>query len=386
MAADSIVIGLDIQDDDVRSEVESIITSLPGIRLTTSEDRGYPDLILFELDDDHDKTFAQIHNVISTSPATEVFLTATRHDSDVLLQAIRAGVKEFIPQPIQEDELRQAFRRCKERNREQNTNGLDEGGKLINIIGGKGGVGTTTIAVNLASSLLDADREHSVVLVDLNPQFGDVALFLDLAPTHTFGDVTKNISRLDPTFLMSVLTKHNSGLYILPSANVIEEIGVLTAESAVKTLELLKSTFDYVVVDSGHSLDDITIATLNISSSVYVVTSLTLPILRNTKRFLDIFNDLGHQADEIKVIVNRYQAKNVDVSLKDLENVLKQKPHWMIPNDYFTALGAINKGEPISSVSKRSDIAKSFAELAETLQEKQEKENGKKSFLGKLFK
>lgn len=386
MALDSIVVGLDIQDDDVRSDIESIISSLQGVRLSTSEDRGYPDLIIFELDEDHDKTFAQIHNVISTSPATEVFLTATRHDSDILLQAIRAGVKEFIPQPIEEDELRQAFRRCKDRNRELNSNGSEEGGKLINIIGGKGGVGTTTIAVNLASSLLDSNREHSVVLVDLNPQFGDVALFLDLAPTHTFGDLTKNISRLDPTFLMSVLTKHRSGLYVLPSANVIEEIGVLTAESAVKTLDLLKSTFDYVVIDSGHSLDDITIATLNMSSSVFVVTSLTLPVLRNTKRFLDIFSDLGHESDEIKVIVNRYQAKNVDVTLKDLENVLKQKPHWMIPNDYFTALGAINKGEPISDTAKRSDIAKSFAKLAESLQGGQEKEDGKKSFLGKLFK
>lgn len=386
MALDSIVIGLDIQDDEIRGDIESIISSLQGIRLSTSEDRGYPDLIIFELDEDHDKTFAQINNVISTSPSTEVFLTATRHDSDILLQAIRVGVKEFIPQPIEEDELRQAFRRCKDRNREQKADGPEEGGKLINIIGGKGGVGTTTIAVNLASSLLESGREHSVVLVDLNPQFGDVALFLDLAPTHTFGDLTKNISRLDPTFLMSVLTKHSSGLHVLPSANVIEEIGVLTAESAVKTLELLRATFDYVVIDSGHSLDDITIATLNMSSSVFVVTSLTLPILRNTKRFLDIFGDLGHEANDIKVIVNRYQAKNVDVTLKDLENVLKQKPHWMIPNDYFTALGAINKGEPISSVSKRSDIAKSFAKLAETLQNPQDKEDGKKSFLGKLFK
>lgn len=386
MATDTIVVGLDIQDEEVRSEIEAVISSLTGIRLTTSEDHGYPDLIIVELDEDHDKTFAQIHNIISTSSATEVFLTATRHDSEVLLQAIRAGVKEFIPQPIKEDELRQAFRRCKDRNREQKHNGDDEGGKLINIIGGKGGVGTTTIAVNLASSLLDADREHSVVLVDLNPQFGDVALFLDLAPTHTFGDVTKNISRLDPTFLMSVLTQHNSGLYVLPSANVIEEVGTLNAESAVKTLDLLKSTFDYVVVDSGHSLDDITIATLNMSSSVFVVTSLTLPVLRNTKRFLDIFSDLGQQANIIKVIVNRYQAKNVDVTLKDLENVLKQKPHWMIPNDYFTALGAINKGEPISSTAKRSDIAKSFARLAEAFQDKQEKEDGKRSFLGKLFK
>jgi pilus assembly protein CpaE len=386
MATDNIVIGLNIHDDDVRGEIESIIASLPGIRLSTSEDRGYPDLIIFELDEDRDKTFAQIQAVLSTSPATEVFLTATRHDSDLLLQAIRTGVKEFIPQPIQEDELRQAFRRCKDRNREQKNTAAEEGGKLINIIGGKGGVGTTTIAVNLASSLVDASRDHSVVLVDLNPQFGDVGLFLDLTPTHTFGDVTKNISRLDPTFLMSVLTKHNSGLNVLPSANVIEEIGVLTAESAVKTLDLLKSTFDYVVVDSGHSLDDITIATLNMSSSVFIVTSLTLPILRNTKRFLDIFSDLGHDANEIKVVVNRYHAKNVDVSLKDLENVLKQKPHWMIPNDYFTSLSAINKGEPISSISKRSEIAKSFAKLAESLQDKPEEVSGKRSFLGKLFK
>jgi pilus assembly protein CpaE len=296
---------------------------------------------------------------------------------------LRTGVKEFIPQPIQWAELEEALLRFKERRREKKPASAKRG-KLITIIGSKGGVGTTTVAVNLAVSLCHANPDRSVALVDLNPQFGDAALFLDMEATHTMGDVAKNMTRLDETFLMSILSKHSSGLYLLPSANAVEEIGLLTPEAAEKTLELLQTMFDYVVIDSGDSLADTTLATLNISPTVFLVCTLTLPVLRNTKRLLNILSHLHYPTENISIIVNRYE-KHTEVSLGNLEEVLGRKASWMIPNDYFTTMNAINKGQPLSAISARADVTKNFSKLAQTFRsDKQEKH--KISLFSKLFR
>lgn len=362
MIKNRIVVGLDISNDDLRGEITTHIVSLSDLRLQTSEDTGYPDLLIMEIDDDHDKTFSRLQSMLSTAPATEVFLTAARTDSEVLLQAIRAGIKEFIRQPLQARELHQALMRFIERHQQRRDQQAVRG-KVLNVIGGKGGVGATTVAVNLAAGLLTVDKQLSVALVDLNAQFGDVSLFLDLAPLHTFGSVTKNIARLDATFLAKALTPHACGLYVLPSANDLEEMVALMPESVVKTLEMLADQFDYVVVDCGHLLDAITIAALQMASANFLITALTLPVLRSTRRFLDIVFDLGYDNNGIRIIANRGNAKKVSVTLGDLEKVLDREVYWSIPNDYLVSLHAINRGLPIPVLAKRAKIAKNFINL-----------------------
>jgi pilus assembly protein CpaE len=383
MTVEMISVGLDIKNEGLRGEFEEIIASQHGFRLTKPDPRRVADLLILGLDEDRGKTFAQIQAALAASPSTEIFLTSAQTDSEVLLEALRTGVKEFIPQPIQRAELEEALLRFKERRREKKPASAKRG-KLITIIGSKGGVGTTTVAVNLAVSLCHANPDRSVAVVDLNPQFGDAALFLDLEATHTMGDVAKNMTRLDETFLMSILSKHSSGLYLLPSANAVEEIGLLTPEAAEKTLELLQTMFDYVVIDSGDSLADTTLATLNISPTVFLVCTLTLPVLRNTKRLLNILSHLNYPTENISIIVNRYE-KHTEVSIKDMEEVLGRKASWIIPNDYFTTMNAINKGQPLSVISARADVTKNFLKLAQTLSSDTQEEH-KTSLFSRLFR
>jgi pilus assembly protein CpaE len=383
MAVDTISVGLDIKNEGLRGEFAEIIAAQHGFYLTQHDYHRAADLLILELNEDRGKTFSQVQAILGASPSTEIFLTSAYADSEVLLEVLRAGVKEFIPQPINRAELEEALLRFKERHREKKPAPVKRG-KLITIIGSKGGVGTTTIAVNLAVSLLQVNPDRSVVLVDLNPQFGDAALFLDMEPAHTMGDVAKNIGRLDETFLMSILSKHSSGLYLLPSANAVEEIGLLTPEAAEKTLELLQTMFDYVVIDSGESLAETTLATLNISPTIFLVCTLTLPVLRNTKRLLNILSHLHYPTDNISIIVNRYE-KHTEVSLKDMEEVLGRKAAWMIPNDYFTTMNAINKGQPLFAISGRADVTKNFLKLAQTLRTDEQQEH-KTSLFSRLFR
>jgi pilus assembly protein CpaE len=383
MAVDTISVGLDIKNEGLRGEFAEIIAAQHGFYLTQHDYHRAADLLILELNEDRGKTFSQVQAILGASPYTEIFLTSAYADSEVLLEVLRAGVKEFIPQPINRAELEEALLRFKERHREKKPAPVKRG-KLITIIGSKGGVGTTTIAVNLAVSLLQVNPDCSVVLVDLNPQFGDAALFLDMESSHTMGDVAKNIGRLDETFLMSILSKHSSGLYLLPSANAVEEIGLLTPEAAEKTLDLLQTMFDYVVIDSGESLADTTLATLNISPTIFLVCTLTLPVLRNTKRLLNILSHLHYPTDNISIIVNRYE-KHTEVSLKDMEEVLGRKAAWMIPNDYFTTMNAINKGQPLFTISGRADVTKNFLKLAQTLRTGEQEEH-KTSLFSRLFR
>jgi len=383
MPIDTISVGLDIKNEGLRSEFKEIFASQHEFFLTQHDPHRVADLLILDLGEDRGKTFAQIQAALTASPSTEIFLTSSQTDSEVLLEALRTGVKEFIPQPIQWAELEEALLRFKERRHEKKPASAKRG-KLITIIGSKGGVGTTTVAVNLAVSLCHANPDRSVALVDLNPQFGDAALFLDMEATHTMGDVAKNMTRLDETFLMSILSKHSSGLYLLPSANAVEEIGLLTPEAAEKTLELLQTMFDYVVIDSGESLAETTLATLNISPTIFLVCTLTLPVLRNTKRLLNILSHLHYPTENISIIVNRYE-KHTEVSLGNLEEVLGRKASWMIPNDYFTTMNAINKGQPLSAISARADVTKNFLKLAQTFRSDKQEEH-KISLFSKLFR
>ena len=143
MEIDTITVGLDIKNEGLRGEFEEIIASQHGFRLTKYDPHRVPELLISELDEDRGKTFSQVQAILGASPSTEIFLTSAYTDSEVLLEVLRAGVKEFIPQPINRAELEEALLRFKERHREKKPAPVKRG-KLLTLIGSKGGVGTTT--------------------------------------------------------------------------------------------------------------------------------------------------------------------------------------------------------------------------------------------------
>ncbi len=320
------------------------------------------DLLLTDLKLPKADGFQVLAHLQRVSPSSSAIVMTGYGSIESAVEAMRRGAFDYITKPLALEQLRLVIKRFKEQHEAERSAQVARG-QIITVFGSKGGVGTTTIALNLAVSLLEANAQRSVVLVDLNPQFGDVALFLDMEPAHTLGDIAKNISRLDETFLMSILSKHASGLSLLPSPHILEEIGAVTPAGASRTLELLQPLFDYIIVDSGHLIDDIAVATMKMSSSILLVSALTLHILRSTRRVLDLFSSVGLGDDQIKIILNKY-ASNTEVSLKDSESILGQKIFKIIPHDYATTVSAINTGKPLSMTAPRADITKSLKQLA----------------------
>jgi pilus assembly protein CpaE len=362
MKEESIAVGLQVENEALRLELVAFFGTQAGYRFQRLEDTELPRLMIIDMASDRHKTFSRIQAIRSASPTTEIFVTAVDTDADVLLNVLRAGVQEFLPQPLRKEELCRALERFEARckaNRPLPT----KSGKLINVLGSKGGIGTTTIAINLAVSLQEVNPHSSVVMVDLNLQCGDAALFLDIEPLYTLSDITSDPSRLDMTFLTSILSRHASGLYLLPAAERVEEVSEWTSECVERSLELLQSQFDYVILDSGHLFDDITVTTLNRPSTLLLVSTLSLPVVRHTKRPVTLLSRFNYPIEDIKIIINRYKSKH-EISLQDFEDSVQQKPFGIIPNDYITAASSMNKGRTLADIRKRASITRSIKKLA----------------------
>lgn len=362
---DATLVELAVTTVEARKILEDTIRADSSLALKQPNDDGAAQVLILEIDEDPQKTFALVRAVQGAGKGTEVFLTSAHTDSQLLLEALRAGMKEFLPQPIQPEEVAAAFARFRARSNEAAGGGKKSSGKLIVVFGGKGGVGTTSVAVNLAACLHDSEGHPSVALVDINQQGGDIPQMLDMPVTHSFRDIAADVSRVDLAFLTSVMSKHESGLHVLPSGYDDLSAGRLNPDCVESTLKLLQSVYAFVVVDCGHVLDLTTKKAMEMSTAIIVVSQLLIPVVHRTKRILELLRGSGVSQEKVRLAINRYLPQDNDV-LSSTEEILKQKAAWLIPNDYATASAAINGGKPIQATAPRSALAKSYRELAGT--------------------
>ena len=367
MLDDTIRVRIEVKSPNLNGGLEEMVRSLQGFQMQSGDDSRQADLLIFELGDDSKKDFKLIRSLLDMNATGEVFLVSQNSDPALLLQAMRTGVNEFFSQPIKRDEVLEALARLKESRAKLKGSEPVRLGKLIEVVGSKGGVGTTTIATNLAASLAEKENVQSVALVDMKLLFGDVPLFLQIKPSYHWGEITKNISRLDPTFLMNVLSRDSCGVYVLPSPVTLNDHKPVSPEIIENLLGLMQKMFDFVVIDGGQSLDATSLRILKMSNTVLLVSTLSLPCLTNMKKLLKSFHLLGYPSRErIRVIINRYLTKS-DISLKDAEAGIDKKIFWTIPNDYRTAMSAINQGKPLCQWASKAPIAKSIRGLADAL-------------------
>jgi pilus assembly protein CpaE len=388
MADNPILVRVEVKQPQVKEELEEVILSMQEFQLQPSGAPSPCDVLILEIGEDPSKEFSLIHNIQDSGVVREIFLTSPRLDPTLLLQALRAGAKEFFSQPIKQDEVKAALLKFKERREKTKFDGeKKKKGIIIDVIGSKGGVGNTTLAVNLATSLSESGKSPLVALIDMNLLFGEIPIFLNIESSFNWGEVARNITRLDSTYLMSILYKHSSGVYVLPSPTGLDGVNVATPEIIEMLLGVMRNVFDYIVIDGGQAIDDISLKILEMSETVFLVAILSLPCLTNVKRLLWIFQKLGYpQKDIIKIIINRHQDKKSVISLKEAEEGVNQKIYWFVPNDYPTTMSAINQGKTLSSVAPGADVSKNLRSLASQLMEKDQKEKVKAMFWTEIFR
>ncbi len=382
MAADTVSLRFKIKNEKAQVDFEEAIASLDGFHIQKPGEFGSCDVLIMEIGDDPEKDFQFVTGVKASGIAGHIFLTAAGTDPEVLLGALKVGAEGFFPQPVNKEEVRNTLLSLKGRRETAPAGkGTAKKGKIINVFGGKGGVGTTTVAVNLAASLMEMESVQTVALVDINVPFGDIPLFLNIEPPiFDWMEVSKNISRLDSTYLMSILHKHASGIYVLPSPPApVDDPNIPKVMDTL--MKLMRSMFDLIVVDSGQIMNETSRTILRLSDKVLLVTVLSLPSLINVKRFQSIFRKLGYPYEEnVEVVVNRSNQK-ASVSMEEAEETLNKKIYFAIPNDYRITMSAINQGKPICLVAHGTETATKIRGLASIISGREEKKK-KKAFFG----
>ncbi len=376
---------LSIDSAETKKALEAIVGEKKGFEIKEGKDTAAPSLLILELQENHEETFSVIRDLTKAARGTEIFLTATKLDSAVLLEAMRSGAKEFLAQPIQKQEVEDAFSRFQERATTMVTNDVPtkKDGKILAFFGGKGGVGTTSMAVNTAAALMKLPGEPRVVLVDVNQHGGDLPLYLDIQPSHSFRDIAADPSRVDQAFLFRILTKCESGLQILASGYDDLSTGRLSPDCVESTLRMLQANFDYIVLDCGHVLDLTTKKAMELASLILVTSTLMVPVVHRTKRILELLRGSGFPQSKLRLIMNRYLSGEKDV-LIETEEILKQKAHWLIPNDYPSVSHSVNSGKPLIDTAPKTAVGKSYMDFAYSFDDQASKPQAKSSVLGWL--
>jgi pilus assembly protein CpaE len=236
----------------------------------------------------------------------------------------------------------------------------------IAVAGVTGGVGTTSLAVNLGCALA-ASSQRSVALVDLDLALGDADVFLDTIPDYTLLDVAHNINRLDFTLLKRSLTKHSSGLYLLPRPLHLTDIRHIDPDAMHRIVGLLKATFSHLILDISKAYSEVDMVALDAAKHILLVTQLDLACLRNVVRILASFEQHEGMKEKVKIIVNRAGLNQSAISLKKAQESIGREIYWQIPNDYRTMVEVRNHGVPLIQHAPRAAITQSIVGLAESL-------------------
>ena len=240
------------------------------------------------------------------------------------------------------------------------------GTSVIAVAGATGGVGSTSLAVNLGCALATQQRS-SVVLVDLDLSLGDADVCLDAIPDYTLVDVVQNVSRLDFTLLRRSLTKHSSGLYLLPRPVQLEDAKLVTPEDFKRAMGLLKATFTHLIVDVSKSYSPLDMVAMSMATDVLLVTQLDLPCLRNVVRLMMSFGEIEGLKNKVKVIVNRVGLTNNHISLKKAQETIGKEIFWQLPNDYRVMVDVRNNGVPLIEQAPKAALTQSIGMLADAL-------------------
>jgi len=348
--------------------------------------QSLPDLVVIALDADHGKALQLISQLTAEFSGLPILAVSSRGDGQSILQALRAGAKEFLTAPVVLEELLLALNRLRSTRLSVSADGtvISTGSGpradsiVISVIGSRGGVGSTGIAVNLGCNLAQ-DPSNSVALVDLDLALGDADVALDLIPDYTLADVALNIERLDMSFLKRSLCKHDTGLSVLPHPVQLEDISLIHEEHLGRLIGLLRASYSHLVFDLSKRFTPTDMTAMRMSDAILLVAQLELTSLRNVVRMLHTLSQDGDLADKVKVIMNRVGSDDGgEITLAKAEETIGRQVYWQIPNDFKAMVGSRNAGVPLLTHAPKSKAQIALMSLANALSGKAQPEAPKK--------
>jgi len=294
-----------------------------------------------------------------------VIAISSSTDGDVLLRAMRAGLKGFLLKPVNPDELRPILEQVL-----ADRTIVREPGKLISVVGSAGGVGATFLATNLAVELADlAGADKKVALLDFDFRFGQVGTILDIAPQFTVADLCATPEQVDPNMIDKALVKHSSGVHVLGRPHTFQQAECITAAHCINVISVLQEMCAYVVIDGPMRSDPGGRMILDVADYNFMVLQLLVTGVRNADRMLQELAGQGFNLSRIQFVCNRVGRDSAHLEPGQVEKTLNCKMFHTLPDDWRTVSAAINVGKPLSAESGKTKIRQAVRELAAKIHE-----------------
>lgn len=360
---------------EARESIKKILSLEEDIEITGEAEDGKnaielakklsPDIILMDINMPVLDGISACEIISQEMPHTGVIILSIQGEQEYFRRAMISGAKDYLVKPFSPDELINSIRKTKKTlakkiiQKEEKEKHI---GKIITIIGTKGGVGKSLIAVNLAISIYQITKEKTVI-VDLNLQFGDIAIMLNIKPNLTISDLSQKKQALDMEIIDKFLFSHSSGIKILPAPYFPASAEYVTSDIVKNVLSVLKENGYNVIVDTAGYFTDCSLTALDLSDIVLLITTLDLPTIKNSKIAIDTIKSLNYPQDKIKVVLNRSDSKT-GLTPQHIENVLGLKISASIPSDGKLVIPSVNSGIPFVIESPNAEISKMVNNLA----------------------
>jgi pilus assembly protein CpaE len=365
------------------SDIEVVGAASSGAQALQLAAELQPGVVLMDINMPDMDGIATTERLSAEAPDAAVVMMSVQGEADYLRRSMLAGAREFLVKPFSSDELTASIRQVYAREREKasrraatpvmesGANGTGPGaggrgerdGQIVAVFSPKGGVGRTTIAVNMAIAAA-TELGQSVVLVDASFQFGDVGVLLNLNPKNkSIADLVPELEAGEPESLDTFVINHSAGVRVLLAPPSPEMAELITPTVVKKVLEALRSEHDLVIVDCTSWFNETTLAILDVADSVLTVLSLEITSIKNMRLFLEVAEQLGYEHGKVKLVLNRADS-SLGIRVTDVENSIGRKVDHTIVSDGRSVVYALNRGVPFFLSNREAQVSQDILRLA----------------------
>jgi len=379
----------------LEEDIEIVGEAINGEEALKKVERLLPDVVLMDVNMPVINGIEATEKISIEHPEIAVIMMSVISDNEYMKKSMNAGSRDYLQKPFTHLELISAIRTAynneqsrKNRMKLVKNNGSDSDIKtpqIVTVFGTKGGVGKTTLAVNLAVQTAKTTGKK-VLLLDLDLQFGDVAVYMNIMPKRSISELAQEKNKLNIELVESYLITHQSGVKILPAPIRPEYAEIVNAEFVQDLLTLLRSKYDYIIIDTPPVFHDTLLGALDMSTQIFIIMSMDLPTIKNIKLCMELLKTL-HLDSKVKMVLNR-ASEDFGVTIKDCEEVLDMKIGSQIPSDGKIVVKAANRGIPFVITSPNAKVTEAITDITKLMiydkgyQKELQKSHGKKTFFG----
>ena len=364
------------------NDIEVVGMAASGMEALELATRLRPDVVLMDINMPGMDGIATTEQLSATVPTVSIVMMSVQGEADYLRRSMLAGAREFLVKPFSSDELCSSIRQVYARERDKVGRMMPampvaqasapvlsanrEPGRVVTLFSPKGGVGRTTLAVNLAVALA-SEMGRSVALVDASLQFGDVGVLLNLNPKNkSIVDVLGDVGNGDVDLIDGTLVSHSTGIHVLLAPPSPEMAELVTVDHIRRVVNRLRETHDLVIIDSWPFFQDITLALLDMSDLILGVLTLEITNIKNIRLFLEVADQLGYAHAKLKLVLNRADSA-YGIRVVDVENSIGRKIDHTVVSDGRTVVYALNRGVPFVWSNKQAQVSQDVLAIARSI-------------------